>query len=59
MPIYNYRCNECKEETEVKQRITEDPLTTCDKCYGELKRVIGSPGIVFKGVGFYSTDKEK
>lgn len=55
MPMYQYRCSECKEEVEVKQGFYETPLTVCP-CGGELSRVFSSPAITLKGAGFYSTD---
>lgn len=56
MPIYEYLCSQCKERHEIIQRISEDPLTHCPKCGGEMKKLISSPAIQFKGSGFYKTD---
>jgi len=56
MPIYTYRCKECDHEFEVRQRMTDDPLTECPVCHGEIRRVVNSVGVVFKGKGFYVTD---
>lgn len=58
MPIYAYRCRECENDFEVKQRFSDDPLTTCEVCGTEdsVFRVIQPAGVVFKGSGFYVTD---
>lgn len=56
MPTYTYRCNECEHEFDVRQRFSDDPLTECPSCEGEVRRVVNSVGIVFKGSGFYVTD---
>lgn len=56
MPTYKYRCKECGHEFEVRQRMSENPLTECPACGGTVRRVVGSVGIVFKGSGFYVTD---
>ena len=56
MPIYEYQCQQCKERHEIIQRISDDPLTHCPKCGGEMKKLISSPAIQFKGSGFYKTD---
>ena len=56
MPIYEYECQECGEVTEVMQRITEDPLTTCETCGGPIKRLISNTSFVLKGTGWYATD---
>ena len=55
MPTYLYECENCGRFEEF-QKITDDPLDECPKCSGKVKRVIGAPGIIFKGSGFYSTD---
>lgn len=59
MPIYKYRCENCGKVVEVFQKINDDPLETCEACGGELKKLIGNIGVVFKGSGFYSTDSKK
>src|SRR5438874_108948 len=56
MPTYEYRCKECGEELEVVQAFTDDPLTECPNCGGDLRKVFGNIGITFKGSGFYKTD---
>lgn len=56
MPTYEYACQRCGRHVEVVQSFRDDPLTTCEACGGELHKVFGSIGIVFKGSGFYRTD---
>src|SRR5579862_2421517 len=56
MPTYEYRCTSCGEHLDVVQGFRDDPLTECPSCGGELRKVFGSIGIVFKGSGFYKTD---
>ena len=56
MPTYEYACRGCGDRFEVQQRITAEPLTVCDSCGGELRRVLFPAGIIYKGSGFYSTD---
>ena len=36
MPTYEYRCNACKREFEIQQRMSDDDLVTCEAC-GEPK----------------------
>ncbi len=55
MPTYLYECEKCGRFEEF-QKITDNPLEKCPKCEGEVRKIIGSPGIIFKGSGFYSTD---
>jgi predicted nucleic acid-binding Zn ribbon protein len=34
----------------------EEGPSTCERCGGELRRVLFPAGIIFKGSGFYKTD---
>lgn len=57
MPIYVYRCSNCKREVEKLQHINDAPLTTCPECHTEtMHKVVSNVGIIFKGSGFYVTD---
>ena len=56
MPTYQYQCTECGEGLEVVQKFTDDSLTECPSCQGNLKKVFSAVGIVFKGSGFYRND---
>ncbi len=56
MPIYEYQCKACNDRHEIIQKISDDPLTHCPKCGGEMKKLLSSPAIQFKGSGFYKTD---
>ncbi|MGH9278578.1 MAG: FmdB family zinc ribbon protein [Acidimicrobiales bacterium] len=56
MPVYEYACRACGKHVEVAQSFTDEPLTTCDRCGGPLRKVFGSVGVVLKGSGFYRTD---
>jgi len=58
MPTYEYRCHKCGI-FEIDQSMNEKPITKCPDCGAEVKRVISSAGIVFKGSGFYVTDHKK
>ena len=59
MPTYGYECNACKEQFEVIQRMTAEPLTIHEGCGGELRRLLYPVGIVFKGPGFHVNDYGK
>lgn len=56
MPIYEYQCQGCGQRLEVKQKLSDAPLTTCERCGGTLSKLISAPGIMFKGSGWYITD---
>lgn len=57
MPTYEYACKNCGTHIEVVQSFSDEPLTTCEACRGELRKVIYPAGILFRGSGFYSTDR--
>jgi putative FmdB family regulatory protein len=56
VPTYVYACRECDDRTEVIQKMSDAPLTECQKCGGTLRRVLFPPAVVYKGSGFYVTD---
>nr|WP_179825740.1 FmdB family zinc ribbon protein [Streptosporangium sandarakinum] len=56
MPTYQYACNTCGNEFEIVQKFSDDALTECPSCSGQLRKVFSAVGIVFKGSGFYRTD---
>lgn len=56
MPTYEYHCDGCGRDFEIKQRISEDPLTTCEKCGGHVRRLISPAPFILKGQGWYVTD---
>ncbi len=59
MPTYEFRCTQCGTLYEVFQRIGDEPMRTCERCGGEVKKVFHPAGIVFKGSGFYATDSRR
>jgi putative FmdB family regulatory protein len=56
MPLYEYVCQKCGERIEVIRKHSDPPYTHCPKCGGELRKLISSSAIQFKGSGFYKTD---
>ena len=56
MPVYAYECSECGVRFERRQSFSDDPITVCPECEGQVRRLIQPVGILFKGSGFYVTD---
>jgi putative FmdB family regulatory protein len=56
VPTYDYRCDRCDRTFEVRQRISESPLTTCDRCGGPIHRLLSPAPFILKGGGWYVTD---
>ncbi len=54
MPVYEYECPACEKVIEVQQRISDDPLSTCPECGGEVKKLVSMSSFHLKGGGWYS-----
>jgi putative FmdB family regulatory protein len=60
MPTYEYECKSCGHSFEAFQSMKDEPIKVCPECGREVRRLInGGGGIIFKGSGFYVTDKGK
>ena len=66
MPMYDYRCDRCGTQFEVRQSFSDDRLTVCPEAggppactapgRGPVRKVFTGVGISFKGDGFYKND---
>ena len=56
MPFYEYECTKCNYHTEVLQKISDPPVTKCEKCKGKMKKLISHSTFHLKGSGWYVTD---
>lgn len=60
MPTYEYECKSCGHTFEAFQAMSDEPLKSCPECGQDIRRLIfGGTGVIFKGSGFYVTDKGK
>jgi len=59
MPTYGYECKDCGDRFEVFQKMTDEPVSACRKCGGQVRKLLFPVGIVFKGPGFHTTDYRK
>jgi len=59
MPIYEYKCDNCGEVFEVRQKFADEPVQIHEKCGGPVHRLMSTPSFQFKGTGFYVTDYGK
>jgi len=56
MPTYEYLCRACGTRLEVVQSFSDDALTVCDDCGGDLRKVFSAAGLIFKGSGWHIKD---
>lgn len=56
MPTYEYACRACGKHLEVVQSFSDDALTVCEECGGELRKVFSAAGLIFKGSGWHIKD---
>jgi len=59
MPIYDYECEKCHHQFEVRKSYTEDAAAHCPQCKGKAGRIIKTVPVIFKGSGFYVTDQKQ
>ena len=56
MPIYEYECTKCGNQTEAWQKFSDPLMTQCELCRGKMKKVMSQNTFHLKGSGWYVTD---
>ena len=57
MPIYEYRCAACGFEKEYLQKLSDAPITDCERCgRPAMGKLVSAAGFQLKGSGWYATD---
>ena len=56
MPIYEYECIKCGKTSEAIQKFSDPPLSECNHCHGELRKLVSMSTFHLKGSGWYTTD---
>ena len=59
MPIFEFRCQDCREVSEIILSVEEELPRCCTMCGGKLQKLIHAPAIQFRGKGWYVTDYAK
>jgi putative FmdB family regulatory protein len=61
VPTYQYACKQpaCGHRFEAVQAFSDDPITVCPVCEGQVRKVFSAVGVVFKGSGFYRNDSRE
>ena len=56
MPVYEYQCDCCGSNFDIRQSFDDAAVAFCPKCKAKARRVFQAPPIIFKGGGFYVTE---
>ncbi len=54
MPVYEYQCEACGDQFELRQKFSDAPVTECPKCGGGVKKLISNAAFSLKGGGWYT-----
>jgi putative FmdB family regulatory protein len=59
MPLYEFECTTCGAHFERRQSFGDTSVPACPNGHDGVHRLFSTPGIVFKGSGWYVTDSRK
>ncbi len=55
MPMYEYRCQSCNNQFELRQKFSDAPATECPKCGGQVEKMISQTAFSLKGAGWFDS----
>jgi putative FmdB family regulatory protein len=53
MPIYEYRCNACNIQFDLRQKFSDPPADRCPKCGGTVRKLVSAVSFSLKGAGWF------
>jgi putative FmdB family regulatory protein len=53
MPVYEYRCNTCNIQFELRQKFSDPPADRCPKCGGTVRKEVSAASFSLKGAGWF------
>lgn len=54
MPVYEYRCDTCNHQFELRQKFSDAPADSCPKCGGAVHKMVSAAAFSLKGGGWYA-----
>ena len=54
MPVYEYQCETCNYQFELRQKFSDPPAENCPECGAAVKKLISSAAFTLKGGGWYN-----
>jgi len=61
MPLFDYKCTECEQITEVLQKHNDEELIQCSECdcVDSMERILSPSSFILKGGGWYKDGYSK
>jgi putative FmdB family regulatory protein len=53
MPVYEYRCDACNFQFELRQKFSDSPADRCPKCGGTVRKLVSAVSFSLKGAGWF------
>jgi putative FmdB family regulatory protein len=53
MPVYEYRCDACNNQFELRQKFSDPPADECPKCGEAVRKLVSAASFSLKGGGWY------
>ena len=53
MPIYEYKCDACNHQFDLRQKFSDPPAERCPKCGGLVRKMVSSVSFSLKGGGWH------
>jgi putative FmdB family regulatory protein len=53
MPIYEYSCNACNIQFELRQKFSDPPADQCPQCGGTVRKLVSAVSFSLKGAGWF------
>ncbi len=54
MPMYEYKCESCNKQFELRQKFSDPPATVCPACSGTVTKLISATSFALKGGGWHN-----
>ncbi len=55
MPMYEYRCQSCNHQYELRQKFSDPPARECPQCGGAVEKLISQSAFSLKGGGWFNS----
>jgi len=53
MPVYEYCCNSCNFQFELRQKFSDQPADRCPECGGSVRKIVSATSFSLKGAGWF------